>query len=98
MCTLLLGDTAHPALSPTTDPSYSKLTTSVLSTSNSGADPFELFAFGPVVGNGLGIGYQVFDGSISITVSSFEGKAEDYARELRTVFCGLRDMLQRDAA
>lgn len=40
-----------------TDPGYSLLSTSVLSTSNCGNPALRLFGFGPVVENGMGIGY-----------------------------------------
>lgn len=52
------------------DESYSRLMTSVLSTSNVTAPCFHLFGFGAVVGNGLGIAYNVHDNNMYINITS----------------------------
>lgn len=50
------------------DPSYSKLFSSVLSTSNCGSRALDLFGFGPVVDDGFGIGYMIHP---EVLLSSF---------------------------
>ncbi|EKM83245.1 hypothetical protein AGABI1DRAFT_111693 [Agaricus bisporus var. burnettii JB137-S8] len=53
-----------------TDPGYSHLSTSILSTSNCGNPALRLFGFGPVVAEGYGIGYIIKEDGISICASS----------------------------
>jgi len=71
------------------DPAFSKLTTSVLSTSNVSAPCFDLFGFGPVCSQGLGIAYNVQEDSLRINITSFQGEAKKYAEALTT---SLREM------
>lgn len=49
-----------------TDPGYSHLSTSILSTSNCGNPALRLFGFGPVVAEGYGIGYIIKEDGISM--------------------------------
>jgi carnitine O-acetyltransferase len=65
-----------------TDPNYNLLFSSVLSTSNCGCDVLTLFAFGPVVSNGLGLGYMIHPTSIHVAISSFIGEADTFRRLL----------------
>jgi hypothetical protein len=44
-----------------TDPAYPRFCTSVLSTSNCGGNALDLFGFGPVTANGLGLGCEQRD-------------------------------------
>ncbi|KZT04232.1 acyltransferase ChoActase/COT/CPT [Laetiporus sulphureus 93-53] len=61
----------RPALpSIFTDPGWSTLGTSILSTSNCGNPALRLFGFGPVAAEGYGIGYIIKDEGISICASS----------------------------
>ncbi|TXT15908.1 hypothetical protein VHUM_00411 [Vanrija humicola] len=53
-----------------TDPGYSTLSSSVLSTSNCGNPALRLFGFGPVTPEGYGIGYIIKDEGISVCMSS----------------------------
>lgn len=53
-----------------TDPGYSHLSTSILSTSNCGNPALRLFGFGPVAADGYGIGYIIKEDGISICASS----------------------------
>jgi carnitine O-acetyltransferase len=52
-----------------TDPGYSHLSTSILSTSNCGNPALRLFGFGPVAADGYGIGYIVKENGISMWVT-----------------------------
>ena len=54
-----------------TDPGYSHLSTSILSTSNCGNPALRLFGFGPVAADGYGIGYIIKEDGISMYVLSF---------------------------
>eukprot|EP01087_Luapelamoeba_hula_P009638 TRINITY_DN2508_c3_g1_i1.p1 TRINITY_DN2508_c3_g1~~TRINITY_DN2508_c3_g1_i1.p1 ORF type:complete len:647 (+),score=108.99 TRINITY_DN2508_c3_g1_i1:35-1975(+) len=65
-----------------TDPSFSKLSRSVLSTSNCGGTALRLFGFGAVVGEGVGIGYMIHPRSINVCVSSFVGDATPFVTHL----------------
>ena len=56
-----------------------------LSTSNSGAPAFSLFAFGPVTPTGLGVGYQTFPDELALSVSSYMGDAETFGGHVRDV-------------
>ncbi|KAK7692110.1 hypothetical protein QCA50_003729 [Cerrena zonata] len=53
-----------------TDPGWSTLGTSILSTSNCGNPALRLFGFGPVAADGYGIGYIIKDDGISVCASS----------------------------
>ena len=52
-----------------TDPGWTLLSTSILSTSNCGNPALRLFGFGPVAADGYGIGYIIKDDGISMYVS-----------------------------
>jgi carnitine O-acetyltransferase len=54
-----------------TDPGWSLLGTSILSTSNCGNPALRLFGFGPVAADGYGIGYIIKEDGISVYVSLF---------------------------
>lgn len=56
--------------------------TSVLSTSNVSSSVFQLFGFGPVVPNGLGLAYNILDDRMVFNVTSFMGEAVRYASTL----------------
>ena len=49
-----------------TDPGWSLLNTSILSTSNCGNPALRLFGFGPVAADGFGIGYIIRDEGLSV--------------------------------
>ena len=53
-----------------TDPGWSLLSTSILSTSNCGNPALRLFGFGPVAADGYGIGYIIKDEGLSVCASS----------------------------
>jgi carnitine O-acetyltransferase len=77
-----------------TDPSYSKLMTSVISTSNVTADSLDLFGFGPVTLNGLGIGYSLKKDRITINITAFENnKAHKFSNQLEKVLKEIKSLL-----
>ncbi|KAK0615816.1 Choline/Carnitine o-acyltransferase-domain-containing protein [Bombardia bombarda] len=74
------------------DSGWDKLNTTILSTSNCGNPSLRHFGFGPVSGDGFGIGYIIKDEAISICVSSrhrqtrrFVDTLESYLLEIRRV-------------
>ncbi|KAH6640834.1 Choline/Carnitine o-acyltransferase-domain-containing protein [Chaetomium tenue] len=74
------------------DPGWDKINTTILSTSNCGNPSLRQFGFGPVSGDGFGIGYIIKDEGISICVSSrhrqtrrFVDTLESYLLEIRRV-------------
>ncbi|KAK4190237.1 putative mitochondrial carnitine O-acetyltransferase [Podospora australis] len=74
------------------DSGWDKLNTTILSTSNCGNPSLRHFGFGPVSGDGFGIGYIIKDDQISICVSSrhrqtrrFVDTLESYLLEIRRI-------------
>ncbi|KAK3387147.1 Choline/Carnitine o-acyltransferase-domain-containing protein [Podospora didyma] len=74
------------------DSGWDKLNTTILSTSNCGNPSLRQFGFGPVSGDGFGIGYIIKDDGISICVSSrhrqtrrFVDTLESYLLEIRRI-------------
>lgn len=74
------------------DAGWDKLNTTILSTSNCGNPSLRHFGFGPVSGEGFGIGYIIKDECISICVSSrhrqtrrFVDTLESYLLEIRRI-------------
>jgi carnitine O-acetyltransferase len=66
-----------------TDPGYSALTRSVLSTSALPSSPgVAVTCFGPVVDEGFGLWYTVHDDTTVCVVTNFHGLASDFAVEL----------------
>ncbi|KAK5660968.1 hypothetical protein OQA88_12343 [Cercophora sp. LCS_1] len=85
-------DNNHPLPLIFADPGWDKLNTTILSTSNCGNPSLRQFGFGPVSGDGFGIGYIIKDEGISICVSSkhrqtkrFVDTLESYLLEIRRV-------------
>jgi len=54
----------------------------VISTSNCGSDALRSFGFGPVVSEGLGLGYMIHGNAIPVTVSSFQNEASKFVQLL----------------
>jgi carnitine O-acetyltransferase len=74
------------------DPGWEKINNTILSTSNCGNPSLRHFGFGPVSGDGYGIGYIIKDESISFCASSkhrqtkrFVDSLESYLNEIRRV-------------
>jgi len=72
------------------DPGWERINNTILSTSNCGNPSLRHFGFGPVSGDGFGIGYIIKDESISVCASSkhrqtrrFMDALESYMNEIR---------------
>ncbi|KAK5070861.1 carnitine O-acetyltransferase yat1 [Lithohypha guttulata] len=72
------------------DPGWERINSTILSTSNCGNPSLRHFGFGPVSGEGFGIGYIIKDDSISVCASSkhrqtrrFMDGLESYMNEIR---------------
>ncbi|KAG8741894.1 hypothetical protein FRC10_002307 [Ceratobasidium sp. 414] len=74
-----------------TDPGWTLLNTSILSTSNCGNPALRLFGFGPVAADGFGIGYIIKDEGISVCATS---KHLQTRRYLDTLSSYLKDVQQ----
>eukprot|EP00756_Hemistasia_phaeocysticola_P007288 Hpha_TRINITY_DN14193_c0_g2::TRINITY_DN14193_c0_g2_i1::g.10759::m.10759/K08766/CPT2; carnitine O-palmitoyltransferase 2 len=55
------------------DKDFQKSSTWTISTSNVTQDFINVFGFGAVTGDGYGLGYQIFDDHIPLSISSFKG-------------------------
>ncbi|BGP28109.1 carnitine O-acetyltransferase [Rhodotorula toruloides] len=77
------------------DPGYSTLGHSTLSTSNCGNDCLRAFGFGPVVADGLGIGYIIKPDSISICASSKHRQTARFLDALKAYFVEVQRMLKQ---
>lgn len=66
-----------PLASIFTDPGWSAVTTSVVSTSGLRHPGMAMFVFGPVTADGVGLGYLTRDDGIALTVSSFRSTGPD---------------------
>ncbi|KAF8577064.1 acyltransferase ChoActase/COT/CPT [Ramaria rubella] len=67
-----------------TDPGWSLLSTSILSTSNCGNPALRLFGFGPVAADGFGIGYIIKEEGLSICASSKHLQTRRYLDTLQS--------------
>lgn len=86
------GGVPQPLPAIFADAGWDKLNTTILSTSNCGNPSLRHFGFGPVSGEGFGIGYIIKDECISICVSSrhrqtrrFVDTLESYLLEIRRI-------------
>lgn len=84
--------TLHQMPALFTDPGWEKINNTILSTSNCGNPSLRHFGFGPVSGDGFGIGYIIKDETISFCVSSkhrqtkrFVDSMESYLNEIRRI-------------
>jgi carnitine O-acetyltransferase len=77
------------------DEGYSRMSGNQLSTSNCGSNALDLFTFGPVIGDGLGLGYMIKDANIPINITSFQGKAHAFSSTLSRSLDDLRDFLNK---
>lgn len=84
------GPPLHQMPALFSDPGWEKINNTILSTSNCGNPSLRHFGFGPVSGDGFGIGYIIKDESISVCASSkhrqtkrFVGSLETYLHEIR---------------
>ncbi|GAA6023450.1 hypothetical protein JCM10207_004418 [Rhodosporidiobolus poonsookiae] len=77
------------------DPGYATLGHSTISTSNCGNPALRLFGFGPVVSDGLGIGYIIKDDSIAFCASSKHRQTSRFLDALRAYFVEVYRMLKQ---
>ncbi|GAA6063319.1 hypothetical protein JCM10212_005487 [Sporobolomyces blumeae] len=77
------------------DPAYATLGASILSTSNCGNPALRLFGFGPVAGDGFGLGYIIKDDSIAICASSKHRQTSRFLDVLRNYFVEVHRMLKQ---
>ncbi|GHJ84737.1 hypothetical protein NliqN6_1139 [Naganishia liquefaciens] len=75
------------------DPGYTTLSTSVLSTSNCGNPALRLFGFGPVTPEGQGIGYIIKDDGISVCASSKHLQTRRFLDNLQSYLYEIQRML-----
>lgn len=78
-----------------TDESYALFSGNQLSTSNCGSNALDVFTFGPVISDGLGIGYMIKDTDVPINVTSFQGKAHEFTANLGRTLDDLQSLLDR---
>ena len=76
------------------DPGWDKLNATVLSTSNCGNPSLRQFGFGPVSGDGFGIGYIIKDEGISICVSSRHRQTKRFVETIESYLLEVRRMLR----
>jgi carnitine O-acetyltransferase len=80
-----------------TDKSYGVMKTDLMSTSNcSGTNALNMFGFGPVCENGFGLGYIVEDKAFRVTVTSFKGEAQAYAKALKSTLHDLKALIDEN--
>ena len=80
-----------------TCPAYTKLTDTILSTSNCGNPSLRLFGFGPVSAGGYGIGYIIKDDGIQFCISSKHRQTARYVLTLQKFLRGMWQLLHEDA-
>ena len=64
-----------------------------MSTSNCGTQALSIFAFGPVVEEGLGLGYIIKDNSIHVNVTSFKKESNEFVRVLRDCLIEIQQLI-----
>lgn len=85
------GKASLPAIF--TDPGWSVINTSILSTSNCGNPALRLFGFGPVAEDGFGIGYIIKDDGISVCASSKHLQTRRYLDTLQGYLLDVQRMI-----
>jgi len=95
------GPSVHQMPSLFADPGWERINNTILSTSNCGNPALRHFGFGPVSGDGFGIGYIIKDETIAVCCSSkhrqtrrFMDGLESYMNEIRKL---LRQTKPRDS-
>ncbi|KAK3297604.1 Choline/Carnitine o-acyltransferase-domain-containing protein [Chaetomium fimeti] len=79
------------------DAGWDKINTTILSTSNCGNPSLRQFGFGPVSGDGFGIGYIIKDEGISICVSSRHRQTRRFVDTLDSYLLEIRRILRISA-
>ncbi|CAE7114775.1 unnamed protein product [Rhizoctonia solani] len=75
------------------DPGWSLLNTSILSTSNCGNPALRLFGFGPVAAEGFGIGYIIKDDGISVCATSKHLQTRRYLDTLSSYLLDVQQLI-----
>ena len=78
------------------DPAYPRLMRSVLSTSNCGGSALVLFGFGPVVDEGLGVGYMIHPRALHFCVTSFQKEASTFVAHLIHALSDMKDLAEKN--
>ncbi|CED83472.1 Carnitine O-acyltransferase CPT2/YAT1 [Phaffia rhodozyma] len=78
-----------------TDPGWSLLNTSILSTSNCGNPALRLFGFGPVAADGFGLGYIVKENGIAVVAASKHLQTKRFLDTLQAVFLETQRMIKQ---
>lgn len=76
------------------DPGWDKVNSTILSTSNCGNPALRHFGFGPVSGEGFGIGYIIKDESISVCASSKHRQTKRYIDSIESYLNEIRRLLK----
>jgi carnitine O-acetyltransferase len=76
------------------DAGWEKINNTILSTSNCGNPSLRHFGFGPVSGDGFGIGYIIKDDSISICASSKHRQTKRFVDSLESYLLEIRKLLR----
>ncbi|CUA69616.1 carnitine O-acetyltransferase [Rhizoctonia solani] len=76
-----------------TDPGWSLLNTSILSTSNCGNPALRLFGFGPVAAEGFGIGYIIKEDGISVCATSKHLQTRRYLDTLSSYLLDVQQLI-----
>ncbi|ELU39907.1 carnitine acetyl transferase [Rhizoctonia solani AG-1 IA] len=75
------------------DPGWSLLNTSILSTSNCGNPALRLFGFGPVAAEGFGIGYIIKEDGISVCATSKHLQTRRYLDTLSSYLLDVQQLI-----
>jgi carnitine O-acetyltransferase len=76
-----------------TDPGWSLLNTSILSTSNCGNPALRLFGFGPVAADGFGLGYIIKEDGLSVCAASKHLQTRRFLDTLQGYLLDIQRML-----
>ncbi|ORZ16240.1 acyltransferase ChoActase/COT/CPT [Absidia repens] len=79
-----------------TDPGWSTLNRTILSTSNCGNPALRLFGFGPVVSDGFGIGYIIKEDGISFVASSKHRQTERLLATLEQYLIDIQQLMSNE--
>jgi hypothetical protein len=77
-----------------TDEICSKYGSNILSTSNVSAPFFDMFGFGAVHPEGLGLAYNIHPNSIQFNVTSFTGQAVKFTDKLNESLISMRKLAE----
>lgn len=100
MVTRARGDSTNSRASPTplplifADAGWDKLNNTILSTSNCGNPSLRQFGFGPVSGDGFGVGYIIKDERIAICCSSKHRQTKRFVNTLEAYLLEIRRVLR----